>query len=50
MACWNAKKDDEHAVSIAYDGPWKSNVYEIRLANMDREQPVSAYPDTLDTS
>lgn len=38
-----ATSDDEQAVSIATDGPWKSKKYETRLAMIEVAVPVRAY-------
>lgn len=43
MPRWMAMRADEQAVSKATDGPFRSNVYEIRLARMLMDVPVAVY-------
>ncbi|SHV45515.1 Uncharacterised protein [Mycobacteroides abscessus subsp. abscessus] len=47
---WIATSDDEHAVSMAIDGPRKSKKYDTRLAMMELAVPVMAYGCVIDGS
>ena len=38
-----ATNDDEHAVSMVSDGPWRSRKYDSRLAMMLNDPPVPVH-------